>query len=102
MAIRQEGSQYPKTQIAPGKILQTSTFENPRYGLLQHENGTTESVRLLGLDDVDGKSPCYRFIGDDLVTRWESTPKFRVVDPNCLPASKEALHTMGQMLTNSN
>lgn len=102
MAIRQEGAPYPKTQVQPGKILATSTWDTPRYGLLVNENGTTESVRLLGLDDIEGHSPCYRFTGDDLVTRWESTPKFKVIDPSCLPASKEALHTMGQMLSGNN
>jgi len=96
-AQRQEA--HTRQTVLPGKILSSSTYETPRYAILQDDQGVKESVRLLGLDDVENHSPCYRFVGDSLITRWESTNKFLVIDPTCLPASTDALQTMAQMLT---
>jgi hypothetical protein len=64
------------------------------YALL---NG--KSVRIIGEGDVEGKSPCYRFVGPDLKTGWESQALFTIIDPAFLPASEHALATMGNALT---
>jgi hypothetical protein len=59
------------------------------------------SVRIIGEGDVEGKSPCFRYVGPDLKISWESQNKFTVIDPGYLPASEQALAILGHALTDA-
>lgn len=96
---RAEGS--TRTEIT-GKISNSTLFTTPLYAMLQQENGHTESVRLLGMGDVEGHSPCYLFVGEDGISGWDSQAKFLIIDPTCLPASRDALANLGRTLVNAN
>lgn len=85
-------------ETVTGRVNNSTLFHTPLYAMRQDANGNIESVRLLGTGDVEGHSPCYLFVGDDGVSAWDSQAKFTIIDPTCLPASREALATLGKTL----
>lgn len=60
-----------------------------------------ESVRIIGFANVEGKSPCWAYIGTELTVKYESQGQFKMIDPTYLPASEHALASLGQTLTDA-
>lgn len=74
-------------------VTNSSTFPNPLYATL---NG--QSVRIIGMGNIEGKSPCYLFVDANGKSEWESVRLFQIIDPACLPASEQALRALGSAL----
>lgn len=82
-------------KVTPGTSRMFPPEARP-YALL---NG--RSVRIIGEADVEGKSPCWRYVGADLKMGVESQNKFTIIDPAFLPASELALSTLAHALTDA-
>ena len=69
-----------------GRVQHVTAFPNPIYAV---HNG--QSVRLLSVGDMQGKSPVYLAVDQEGNSYWESIREFQITDPRALPLSPAQL-----------
>lgn len=77
-------------------------FAHPVRAML-NRNNKLEPVKIIGAGNIEGKSPCFGYVGTDLVTHWESQGQFTITEPSYMPDSQNALQvlldTIGRVAT---
>lgn len=75
------------------RITQSSPFSQPALGFIAE---TGEPVRITHLGDAAGMSPVYNVVDSSGKSGWVSQSKVRIIDPNFLPTSPDAIEGLLQ------